>query len=139
MDRAVGKFRHLGDLRGPGCGEGIPIGVEPMGLTHHLHRNIMRLHRPDQLDAPLDLAVVEHDARRRNLHGSASRPLVDEQLRLAVIEMAERIIERHRTIALALRDCEQPGFPRRCLDGVDDLAIGDGEAFRCQRLQPDII
>jgi len=41
---------------------------------------------------------------------------------LAFIEMAERIIERHRTIALALRDCEHR-VSARCWMGVDDLAI----------------
>jgi hypothetical protein len=38
------------------------------------------LHRPDQPDAAFDLAIVEHDAGGRDLHGGAARTLVDQQL-----------------------------------------------------------
>ena len=64
---------------------------------------LMVLHRPDQPHAPFDLAVVEHEARRRDLHGGAAGALVDEQRGARIGEMVERLVQRHRTIAPALR------------------------------------
>ena len=104
MQDAVGELRHLGKFRLPGHGEGGTIGLDPMGFAHRPNRNVHRLHGPDQPHAPFDLAIVEHDARRRHLHGGAARTLVDEEPGAAVIEMAERRVQRERTVAFALGD-----------------------------------
>ena len=117
MDRAVGELGHLGELGLPGRGEAFAIGFHPMAFRHHLQRKAVMLHRPDQPHAPFDLAVVEHETRRRDLHGGAARPLVDQQNGARIGEPIERLIQRHGTIALALGDGEQPWSPRRCRDG----------------------
>ena len=103
MDGAVGELRHLGQLGGPCRGEGRAIGLQPMGLVHHLDGDVVRLHRPDQPDAAFDLAIVEHEAGGRDLHGGAARALVDQQPRARIVEMVERLVQRHRAVALALR------------------------------------
>ena len=64
----------------------------------------MLLHRPDQSDAPLDLAVVEHEARSRNLHGGPSRALIDQQDGLTIGKTSKSVIQTDRMVALALRD-----------------------------------
>lgn len=75
-------FRELGDLgklREPSCGEAITIRLDPMAFRQHRQGSAVLLHRPDQADAPLDLAVIEHKARSRELYGGPSRALVDQQ------------------------------------------------------------
>ena len=109
--------------------------VSPMASQRH----VLAFHRPDQADAPLDLAIVEHDAGGRDLHGGAAGLLVDEQDGARIAEMIERRIERDRPIALALGDGQQPGFGAGARMGVDHLPVGDDEALGPQRLQPDII
>ena len=64
---------------------------------------MMVLHRPDQPHAAFDLAIVEHEARRGDLHGGAARALVDQQHGAAIGEMVQRLVERHRAIALGAR------------------------------------
>ena len=83
MDRAVGELGHLGELGLPGGGEAFAVGFRPVAFRHHLQRKAVMLHRPDQPHAPLDLAVIEHETRRRHLHGGAARALVDQQRRRA--------------------------------------------------------
>ena len=69
------------------------------------------LHRPDQPDAALDLAIVEHDAGARNLHGGAARlRSLTSSFPRPIGQQAERLVERHRAIALALRDRQQRRF-----------------------------
>ena len=70
----------------------------------------MLLHRADQPDAPFDLAVIEHEARRRDLHGGPAGALVDQQDGAMIGKTTESVIQAHRTIALALGDREKPGF-----------------------------
>ena len=69
------------------------------------------LHRADEPNAAFDLAVVEHEARRGDLHGGAAglRSLISS-LRAAICETIERLVERDGPIALALRDGKEPGF-----------------------------
>jgi hypothetical protein len=99
---------------------------------------VMLLHRPDQPDAAFDLAIVEHDGRRGHLHGGAARTLVDQQPGARIVEMAERVVERDRPVALALvMVSSRVSAP--CPDGCRWSAVGDDEALRRQRLQPDII
>ena len=70
----------------------------------------MPLHRPDQPDALLDLAIIKHEARRRDLHGGMTRPLVDQQNSAMIGKTIQGVIQRHGMIALALRNREQPGL-----------------------------
>src|SRR3546814_15130151 len=81
-----------------------------MGLSLHLDWDVVCLHRPDQPHPPFDLAIVQHDAGGRDLHGGATRALVDQQPRAWVIEMVERLGQRDWPVALALSDGQQPGF-----------------------------
>ena len=97
------------------------------------------LHRPDQPHAPLDLAVVEHQARRRDLHGGSAGALVDQQHGARIGEPIQGLVQRHRTIALALDDGEQPRLRAGAGMGVDRAPVGDHEALGPQRLQPDIV
>ena len=57
----------------------VTIRFDPMAFRHHPQGDAVLLHRSDQSDAPLDLAVVKHEARGRNLNGGTSRTLVDQQ------------------------------------------------------------
>ena len=72
---------------------------------------------------------------------TAARPdwLVDQQNRARIGELIERLIERHRPIALALGDGEQPRLGAGAGMGVDRLPVGDDEALGRQRLQPGIV
>jgi hypothetical protein len=54
--------------------------------------------------APLDLAVVEHQAWRRDLHGDAPRALGEQQDRARIAEAIQGGVESHWAIALDLRD-----------------------------------
>ena len=99
----------------------------------------MALHRADQPHASLDLAIVEHEARRRDLHGRTARALVDQQHGARIGEAIQRLVQRHRAIALALGDGEQAGLRAGAGMGVDRAPIGDDEALGAERLQPDVI
>ncbi|TWG96282.1 hypothetical protein L598_002700000120 [Mesorhizobium sp. J18] len=139
MDGRVGKLRHLSDLGIPRCSEGVMVGFDPVGLAHHLDRDIVRLHRPNQPNAAFDLAIVEHDAGCRDLDGCAPGSLVDQELRAGIAEMVQGGCERHRMVALALRDGEELRLCAGSRMRVDGLAMGDGEPLRPQCLQSDII
>ena len=90
---------------------------------HRRQGNGGTLHRPDQPDAALHLAVVEHQARRRDLHGGAARLAVDQKARARIGEPIQRLNQRDRLVALALRDREQARFRGRAGMGVDRLAV----------------
>ena len=139
VDRAVGELGHLGKLGLPSGGEGVAIGFDPVALGHHLQRKAVALHRPDQPHASFDFAVVEHEARRRDLHGRAAGALVDQQHGAWIGEAIQRLVQRHRAIALALGDDEQAGLRAGAGMGVDRAPIGDHEALGAERLQPDVI
>ena len=103
MDRAFRELGHLRKLRLPGRGEAFTIRFDPMAFRHHLQGDAVLLHRSDQPDAPLDLAVVEHEARRRDLNGGTSRALVDQQDGAAIGETIKSVIQR------APDDCARAG------------------------------
>src|SRR5262245_9609962 len=110
-----------------------------MALRHHSQWDLVLLHRPDQAYAPLDLAVVEHDARCRDLHGGSSRALVDQQGSTTIREVMKSVIQTHRMIALALGDREQPGLSASARMGVNCPPVGDDKAFGAERFQPDVV
>jgi len=110
-----------------------------MALAHHAQRRIVLLHRPDQADTALDLAVVEHHRRRGHLHGGAVRTGIDHQTRARIGKLVECGGQRQRSIPFATGDGQQPGFRSGARMGVDDLVAGDDEALSLERFQPDII
>ncbi len=111
---AVGELRHRGDLGLPGAGEVRPVHLLPMGLRDNRERDRGTLHRAEQADAPFDLAVVEHQARRRHLHGGASGLAVDQKLGAGIIRPFERLGEGERPVAVAAGDGEHLRLgPRR--------------------------
>jgi hypothetical protein len=110
VDRAFRELGHLGKLRHPGRSEAPTVRFDPVALRHHAQGDRVLIHRPDQTDAPLDLAVIEHDARRGDLHGGSSRALIDQQDGLTIGKTSKSVIQTHRMIALALCDSEQPGL-----------------------------
>ena len=97
------------------------------------------LHRPDQPHAPFDLAVVEHEARGRDLHGGAVRALVDQQHRARIGKTIERLVQRHGIVAPAFGDGEKPRLRASAGMGVDRTPVGDDEALGAQRLQTGVI
>ena len=99
----------------------------------------MTLHRANQPHASLDFAVIEHEARRRDLYGRTARALVDQQHRARIGEPIQSLVQRHRAIALALGDDEQASLCAGPRMGVDRAPIGDDEALGAERLQPDVI
>src|SRR5579859_5803448 len=107
MDRAIRELRHLCKLRLPGRGEARTIRFDPMAFCHHPQGDAVLLHRSDQSDASLDLAIVKHEARSRDLHGCSARALIDQQDGTMIGKTTESIVQTHRMIALALRDCEK--------------------------------
>ena len=106
VELAVGELRHCGDLGLPGAGEVGPIGFLPMRVRQIAERNRRTLHRPEQADAPFDRAVIEHQARRRHLHGGASGLTVDEKPGTRIVGTLERLVERQWAIAIAAGDGE---------------------------------
>ena len=80
----------------------VTIRFDPMAFCHHPQGDAVLLHRSDQSDASLDLAIVKHETRGRNLHGGTSRTLVDQQDGAAIAEPIKGVIQLHRMIALAL-------------------------------------
>src|SRR5215469_12130200 len=110
MNGAVGELRHFAELCLPCRGEALAIDLRPVAFRHDLQRKAVVLHWPDQPHAPLDLAVVEHEARRWNLNGGTARALVDEEQGAAIGEPIERLIERDRAVAPALFDREKPAI-----------------------------
>ena len=139
MDLAVRELRNLGDFGLPGAGEGVAVGFPPMGLRHHRQRYGGMFHRADEADPAFDLAVVEHQAAGRNLHGGAARLAVDQKNRAGIGETLQRLIERDRPVTLALGDGQQAGLGGGAGMGVNRLPVGDDEALGRQRLQSDII
>ena len=139
VDRAVGEGGHLGKLGLPNGGEALAIGFRPVALRHHLQGKAVALHRANQPHASFDFAIIEHEARRRDLNGRTARALVDQQHGARIGEAIQSLVQRHRAIALALGDDEQAGLRAGAGMGVDRAPIGDDEALGAERLQPDVI
>jgi len=77
-------------------------------LRHRRRWHRRLLHRPDQTDAALHLAIIEHQATGRHPHGGAARLTVDQGDRAGIGETLQRLIECDRTIALALGNGQKP-------------------------------
>ncbi|SRR5579885_817454 len=65
-----------------------------MALRHRADGHVRCFHRPDQADAVLDLAVVEHDGRTMDLHGGAAGPRVDKKPRVTLAQPVQGFVER---------------------------------------------
>lgn len=139
MDRAFRELRHLGKFRQPGCGKAITISLAPMTFCQHFLRDAVLLHRPDQPNTPFDFAVVEHEARSRDLHGGSSRALIDQQGSATIRKTTKSVIQIHRMIALTLGDREKPGLGACAVMDVDRPPAGDRKALGAERFQPDVI
>ena len=133
------ELRNARELRQPGGGKAFAVGFEPMAFRHHLQGNAVLLHRADQPDTAFNLTVVEHEARRRNLHRGPVGALVDQQDGTMIGKTAEGIIQGHRTIALALGNREKPGFGAGRRMNINRPPVGDDKALGAQRFQPDVI
>ena len=124
VDRAVGELRHLGELGLPGARRSVSRSASRQWVCAIIVSGMaVLLHRPDQAHAALDLAVVEHQARRRHLHGGAARLLVDQQHaradRRARSSASSSVTGRLRS---RCGDGEQPGLGAGAGMGVDRRA-----------------
>ena len=72
-----------------------------MGLGQRVERDRGALHRPQQAHAALDLAVIEHQARRGHLHRGAAGLGVEQQPGARSSAALERLVERERLVAVA--------------------------------------
>jgi hypothetical protein len=108
-----------------------------MGLAHHLHRNgvrsIGRISRTRRSISPSSSMMVAGICTAARPERSLTSSLAPDR------RDGERVVQRDRAVAGPLRDGEQPGLRARARMRVDGLAVGDGEALRRQRLQPDIV
>ena len=139
MDRAFRELRHFRKLRLPDCTESLAIRLEPTAFRHCLQRNAVAFHRPDQSNALLDLAVVEHQARRRHLYGRPTGTVVKQQDSTAVREMTKRVVEGHWPIAFALGNGKQPCLSAGRGMGVDRAPVSDDEAFGPEGFQTNVM
>ena len=83
------------------------------------------LQRPDEPDAALDAAVVEHEAGRRHLHGRAVRLAVEEQPAAALRALLQGVGERQRLVAVAPGDGEHLRRRAGARMGVDRAPLDD--------------
>ncbi len=79
MQAAVSELRYCGDFSLPRPGEIGPIGFLPMGPGQCTERDCGSLHRPEQTDAAFDFTVIQHQAGRRHLDGSAPGLSIHQQ------------------------------------------------------------
>ena len=88
------------------------------------------LHRAHQADAALDRAVVQHQARRRHLHGGPPGLAVHQQPRTGLaIRQVQRLGQREWLVALAPQDGEHLRLGAALRMRVDRFAAGDGQAL----------
>ncbi len=80
MDLAGGELRHAGDLRRPGRGEDLWVGVS-QGFGQQMDRDRVLLHGPDEPDPALDAAIGEEKAAVADLHRGAAGLAVDEEVK----------------------------------------------------------
>ena len=81
----------------------VTIRFDPMAIRHHPQGDAVLLHWSDQSDASLDLAIVKHETRGRNLNGRTTRTLVDQQDGARVAEPIKGVIQ------LSPDDCARAG------------------------------
>jgi hypothetical protein len=111
------------------AGEALAIDLRPVAFRHDLQGKTVVLHRSDQPHAALDLAVVEHEARRWDLNGGSAGALVDEQDGARVGKAGKSVIERDRAVAPPLGDGEQPRLRAGAGMSVDRAPVGDDKAL----------
>ena len=97
------------------------------------------LHRAQQADTAFDLAIVQHDAGRRDLHGRAAGLRVHQQSGPRVVRTVQRLGEAERPIALAPADGEDLGLRTGLGMDIERTPIGHRQALGDQRLDPDIV
>src|SRR3954471_22542058 len=129
MDGAIRELGHLRKFRLPDRDEARTIRFDPMAFCHHPQGDAVLLHWSDQSDASLDLAIVKHETRGRNLHGCASRTLVDQQEGARVAEPIKSLIQPHRMIELALADGEKPGLGAGRRMSINRPPVSDGKVL----------
>ena len=137
-----GDVRELGDtydLGLPGGAESLVFGFLPMGMGERVERDRLALHRTQQADAALDLAVVEQEARRGHLHRGTAGLAVDQQPGARIARAIERLRERERAIAVAAADREDTRLGTALRVGVDRAALDDREALGGQCLDAEVI
>ena len=110
-----------------------------MAFRHHLRGDAALLHGTDQPDAPLDLAIIKHEARSRDLQGGSARALVDQQDGSMIGKTTENVIQALRMIALALRDCDKACFCSGSWMDIDRPPVGDDKALGAKGFQPNVI
>jgi hypothetical protein len=71
----------------------LAIRFDPVALGHHLQGQCPTLQKPDQANALLDLAVIAHQARRRDLHSGIPGPHVMEQNSATIGKMIQGILQ----------------------------------------------
>ena len=141
MDRAFGELRHFGKLGAARRRRSVSRSASTQWLSAIIFSGrLWLLHRPDQPHAPLDLAVVEHQARRRDLHGGAARALVDQQHGATIGETirAPRRASPDGCARAAVMVSSRVSAPVAGM-GVDRAPVGDDEALGAERLQPDVV
>ena len=139
MHPAFGEFREFGKFGIPGRREPVPLGLLPVRLRHRRKRHRRALQRPEQTDAPLDGAVVEHEARRGDLDRCPAGLAVYQQDRVGLAGALQSLRERERPVAIAARDRKHfrlgPGGGMR----VDGAALDNAQRIRRDGLDAEIV
>ena len=140
VEGAGGELRDCGDFRLPQFAEQFPVGRLPVGFGKGVETEAQLVGRPQQAHAVLYRAVVEHQARRRQLDRRAARPRVDQQDRLRLrAGDRQRVDQAERPDAVLARDGEHMRLRARDRVRVDGAAIGDDDALRRDRLQTLVV
>src|SRR6476646_2318462 len=106
-----------------------------MAFRHHLQRYAVLLHRSDQPNALFYLAIIQHEARGRDLHGRPVGTLIDQQDGTMIGKTADNIIHGHTMITSAFGDREKPGLGAGGWVNVDGPTVGHDKTLGAERLQ----
>ena len=136
---AVGELGNFGDLVLPRRGQSSLSAFSPMGLRQRVERDRRALHRPQQAHAALDLAVVEHQARRRHLHGGRPDCAVDEKRARGSAARSSASSSVQRLVALAAADREDLRLRAGLRMDIERAPVSDRQALGSQRLDAEII
>ena len=139
MQIALGEGRDRGEFLLPGAGEGVAVGLFPMRLRHRGERDRRALHRAQQPHAAFNLAVVEHQARRRDLHGGTPGLGVDQQQRARIAGAFDGVGKLEGMIALPPADGEDLRLRPGLRMDVERPSVAHDQAFRRERLNAGVI